>query len=197
MPASEEIFDKEVENVVKKPKRKLTEKQLENLRIGREKMKLKRELQKKNKELIAAGKQPLPVEPTKKELAKDKAANKEHMKTKKEGHKQKRKTLKQINAEKEAAILEKLAKKEEEESLKKSARSETFSNLKVKCLEKAKSVKEYKEIQAALDGIDEDTLHNDEKLMAYAKNVMAPYIKSKTKKNVKLEVVEETDEGKE
>ena len=196
MPVDEKIFDKEVENVVKKPKRKLTEKQLDNLRIGREKMKLKRELQKKNKELVANGKEPVKLELTKKELAKDKAASKEHMKEKKEGHKAKRKTLKQSNAEKAQAILEKLAKKEEEETLKKSARSETFSNLKVKCLEKAKSVKEYKEIQAALDGIDEDTLHNDDKLMSYAKNVMAPFLK-KEKKNVKMEVIEETDEEKE
>ena len=96
MPVSEEIFNKEVDEVVKKPKRKLTDKQKENLRLG------------KNEKI------------------------------------QTRETL--------------------------------FHTLKVKCLEKASSVKEYNEIKGALDGIDEDTLHDDDKLKDYAKKVMKPYI---------------------
>ena len=47
MPVSEEIFNKEVDEVVKKPKRKLTDKQKENLRLGREKLKLKKILKEK------------------------------------------------------------------------------------------------------------------------------------------------------
>ena len=180
MPVDEDIFDKEIADVVqsKKPKRKLTEKQLENLRIGREKMKLKRELAKKNKELAAQGK-PIIQDtsgPTKAEVkASDKAA-KENQKNKSTNLKKKRKTLKELNAEKEALLLAKLEKEEQARNEKKTTRLDLFSSLKVKCLEKAKSVKEYKEIQSALEGIDEDTLLDDEKLKAYARDIMRPYI---------------------
>jgi hypothetical protein len=191
MPVDEDIFDKEINEVVqpKKPKRKLTEKQLENLRIGREKMKLKRELAKKNKELAAQGKPIIQdtTGPTKAEVkASDKAA-KENQKNKSNNLKKKRKTLKELNAEKEALLLAKLEKEEQARNEKKTTRLDLFSSLKVKCLEKAKSVKEYKEIQSALEGIDEDTLLDDEKLKAYARTIMKPYINLPT---VKEEVKE-------
>ena len=160
---TEEIFDKEIDKVVeKKPKRKLTEKQLENLAKGREKMRLKREAEKLKKEkgIIKEA---------------DKGA-KQDQKEQKKALKQKRKTMKEINIEKQKAILEKLEKEEKKKSSKREEREALYHTLKLKCLEQAKSVKEYTEIQTALDGIDEDILHNDEKLKEYAKQIMKPYI---------------------
>lgn len=167
---TEEIFDKEVEKIVdKKPKRKLTEKQLENLAKGREKMRLKREAEKLKKEKADTKNS-------------DKGA-KEHQKEAKKNLKTKRKTLKEINKEKQQQILAKLEKKEKEQTAKREQREKLFHTLKLKCLENAKSVKEYKEIESALDGIDETTLHDDEKLKAYAKSVMKPYVLSTIKED--------------
>lgn len=184
MVQAEEMFNKAVDSVVKKPKRKLTEKQLANLALGREKMKLKRELAKKNKE--------------QKELIKEDKfeANlvKDTQKKKRVQHKEKRRTLKEINADKEALILARLEKQQAEIEGKKSARMDLFTTLKVKCLEQAKTVQEYKEIMGHLDGIDENTLHNDDKLKDYAKLVMKPYIKSdKSDKSEQYE--DDTDAG--
>lgn len=180
MAVEEEMFNKEVEKVVKKPKRKLTEKQLANLALGREKMKLKRELAKKNKEM---------KETIKVAKQSDKTA-KEGQKKKKADHKAKRRTMKEINAEKEQAILAKLEKQETEKAEKRSGRMDLFTSLKVKCLEKATSVSEYNEIKDCLNGIDEDTLHDDAKLKEYALKVMTPYMTKKEKKEIKLEVIE-------
>lgn len=181
MAIEEEMFNKEVEKVVKKPKRKLTEKQLANLALGREKMKLKRELAKKNKEMkevIKVGK------------VSDKTA-KEGQKKKKADHKAKRRTMKEINAEKEQAILTRLEKEETDKADKRSGRMDLFTSLKVKCLEKATSVSEYNEIKNTLNGIDEDTLHDDAKLKKYAMKVMTPYMTKKEKKEITMEIIEE------
>ncbi len=164
---TEEIFDKEIDKVVeKKPKRKLTEKQLENLAKGREKMRLKREADKLKKEkgIIKEA---------------DKGA-KQDQKEQKKALKSKRKTMKEINMEKQKAILDKLEKEEKKKSSKREEREALYHTLKLKCLEQAKSVKEYTEIQTALDGIDEDILHDDEKLKDYAKQIMKPYISPNT-----------------
>tara|TARA_R110002072_G_scaffold271842_1_gene431829 strand:- start:754 stop:1326 length:573 start_codon:yes stop_codon:yes gene_type:complete len=171
MVADEEMFNKEVDKVVKKPKRKLTEKQLENLAKGRAKMAEKRAAAKLKK-----------AETDEKKLVKssDKCA-KEGQKTDKINHKEKRRTLKEINAEKEKTILARLEKEETDKYNKKNSRMDLFTSLKVKCLEQAKCVSEYNEIKNALDGIDEDTLHNDDKLKSYAKTIMKPYIKVKKK----------------
>lgn len=180
MVVEEDIFNKEVEAVVKKPKRKLTEKQLANLAKGRERMKLKREEAKKNKEI---------KEEKKKIKESDKVA-KIQQKKKKVDFKEKRRTLKEINEEKEQQILQRLQKQEEDKKQKKSARMDLFTSLKVKCLNKAKNVNEYNEIKEALDGIDEETLHDDEKLKKYAINVMSPYIKKKTDKTEEVKTEE-------
>lgn len=180
MVVEEEIFNKEVEAVVKKPKRKLTEKQLANLAKGRERMKLKREEAKKNKEEKAQ----------KKQIKESDKVAKVQQKKKKVDFKEKRRTLKEINEEKEQQILQRLQKQEEDKKQKKSARMDLFTSLKVKCLNKAQNVNEYNEIKEALDGIDEETLHNDDKLKKYALNVMSPYIKKKEeekKEEVKTE----------
>ena len=163
MVVEENVFDKEIETVIKKPKRKLTEKQLANLALGREKMKIKRELAKKNKEM-------------KQNVKEDKIGAVEHQKETKKNHKQKRKSLKEINADKERQILARLEKEQTDKESKLSVRNDLFTTLKVKCLEKASSVSEYKQIKQALDGIDEDTLHDDIKLKDYAKNVMKPFM---------------------
>jgi len=167
MAVDEEIFNKEIDKVVKKPKRKLTEKQLENLAKGREKMKLKREKLKAEKESKLA------VKIVKES---DKCAKKGQVE-KRKGHKEKRRTLKEINKEKEDKILQRLEKQEADKLNKTKSRLDLFTNLKVKCLQEAKSVKDYNEIKQALDGIDEVTLHDDNKLKEYAKGVMGKYIK--------------------
>tara|TARA_R110002012_G_scaffold10961_1_gene49334 strand:+ start:4253 stop:4798 length:546 start_codon:yes stop_codon:yes gene_type:complete len=172
MVVEEDIFNKEVEAVVKKPKRKLTEKQLANLAKGRERMKLKREEAKKNKDVKAE----------KKQIKESDKVAKIQQKKKKVDFKEKRRTLKEINEEKEQQILQRLQKQDENKKQKKSARMDLFTSLKVKCLNKAQNVNEYNEIKEALDGIDEETLHNDDKLKKYALNVMSPYIKKKTDK---------------
>jgi len=169
MAVDEEIFNKEIDKVVKKPKRKLTEKQLENLAKGREKMKLKREQAKAEKESKVA------IKVIKES---DKCAKKGQVE-KRKGHKEKRRTLKEINKEKEDKILQRLEKQEADKLIKTKSRLDLFTNLKVKCLQEAKSVKDYKEIKQALDGIDEDTLHDDKKLKEYARNVMGKYINKK------------------
>jgi len=163
MVVEEDVFDKEVEKVIKKPKRKLTEKQLANLALGREKMKLKREIAKKNKDM-------------KQNIKEDKKGAVEHQKETKKNHKEKRRTLKEINADKERQILARLEKEQNDKDSKSSVRNDLFTTLKVKCLEKASSVSEYKQIKQALDGIDDDTLHDDVKLKAYAKNIMKPFM---------------------
>ena len=178
MVLEEEMFNKEVDKVVKKPKRKLTEKQLANLALGREKMKLKRELAKKNKEQ---------KETVKVAKASDKCA-KEGQKKKKADHKAKRRTMKEINADKEQAILNRLEKEEADRAEKRNGRMDLFTSLKVKCLEKAKSVSEYNEIKNCLNGIDEETLHDDGKLKKYAIKVMTPYMTKKEKKEIEISV---------
>jgi len=180
MVVEEDIFNKEVEAVVKKPKRKLTEKQLANLAKGRERMKLKREEAKKNKE----------IKEEKKQIKESDKVAKIQQKKKKVDFKEKRRTLKEINEEKEQQILQRLQKQEEDKKQKKSARMDLFTSLKVKCLNKAKNVNEYNEIKEALDGIDEETLHDDEKLKKYAINVMSPYIKKKTDKTEEVKTEE-------
>jgi len=171
----EEIFVKEVEEVVKKPKRKLTEKQLENLRIGREKMKLKREKAKLEKAQALANNGGI-TGFTKKDIKTNDKASKENQTDNRKALKKKRKTLKEINKEKELALKSKLEKKEEETNKKKQSRQELYSGLRLKCLEKAKSISEYKEIEEALDGITEEILYDDDKLKSYAVDVMNPYI---------------------
>jgi len=171
----EEIFVKEVEEVVKKPKRKLTEKQLENLRIGREKMKLKREKAKLEKQQAETNNTDI-TGFTKKEIKTNDKASKENQTENRKALKKKRKTLKEINKEKELALKMKLQKHEEATIKKKQSRQELYSNLRLKCLEKAKSISEYQQIEEALDGITEEILYDDDKLKSYAVDVMNPFI---------------------
>ena len=164
----EEIFIKDTPETVeepKKPKRKLTEKQLANLAKGREKMKLKREEAKKNKDLK------IKVKETKKSNVESSKTEKEHNKIKRKNIKEKRKTMKQINKEKELAHLAKLEKQEHKEN--------NVSKYRADCLSKAKNVTEYREIESVLDGITPDILHNEDKLKAYCKASMAKFMRKK------------------
>jgi hypothetical protein len=181
MVVSEDVFNKGIDEVITKPKRKLTEKQLENLAKGRERMKAKREADKKAKETGEPTTAEIKKEKNKKqnEIKVDNKTAKEGQKLTKERQKEKRRTLKEINKDKENGILLRLEKEEEEKTTKNNARLNLFTTLKVKCLEQAKTVSEYKEIQQALDGIDDDTLHNDTLLKKYAQKIMKPYIKEK------------------
>jgi len=163
----EDIFDKG-EQTVKKPKRKLTEKQLQNLKLGRERMAEKRRVAKENGEVIK----------TKKQLAEEKKAlkkgEKEHIKLKTDNRTKKRKTMKDIVKDKEDEILLKLKSKEKEiaEEEKDSVLENVFHKLKIDCLSKAKNVSEYKTIQHHLDGMTIDILKDDTKLKEFAMNTM-------------------------
>ncbi len=159
----EEIFDKSINDIVedkpKKPKRKLTEKQLENLKKGREKMAEKR---KKDKEEKA-------------KAEKDAKAHQEHQDTKAKGVRKKRATIKDINKRKELAILENLQKQDKVRTDKR----DLYETLKVRCLETAKTVKEFNEIKDALSGINDEILNDKEALKEYCKKVIKPYITKK------------------
>ena len=158
---NEEIFIKDTAEPPKKPKRKLTEKQLENLAKGREKMKIKREQAKKNKDVKKVVK-------SNKDSSK---TEKEHNKIKRTTIKEKRKTMKQINKEKEEAHLQKLMKQDDTEN--------KVSKYRAECLSKAKNVNEYRQIESVLDGITPDILHNEKKLKAYCKASMGKFVKKK------------------
>ena len=163
----EDIFDKG-EQVVKKPKRKLTDKQKDNLRLGRERMAEKRRIAKENGEVIK----------TKKQLAEEKKllkqGEKEHIKLKTENRKKKRKTMKEIAKEKEDEILLKLQKKDKAvaEEEKDSVLENVFHKLKIDCLSKAQNVSEYKTIEHHLDGMTMDILKDDTKLKEFAHRTM-------------------------
>ena len=185
MTIDEDIFDKPQAEKPIKPKRKLTDKQLENLKKGRERMALKRAETKAKKD---AGEE---IKKEKKIIKVSDKCAKEGQKKKTKDIKEKRKTMKQINEEKEKQILLRLEKQEQDKQNKKQSKDDLFTSLKVKCLDKAKDINEYKSIKNALDGIDEDTLHDDKKLRAYAKNVMSSFNKTNKTKDPKLESIKE------
>lgn len=145
-----ELFseNKDVEVEVKKPvkkKRVLTEKQLENLRLGREKMKQKRAERKKM-------------------LQNEKKAVKENVKIVKEQKKEKKRNSKSSE----------LAKKHKEELLKRKKEAEQkaihaeklskFEDLKSKWLLKTDNIEDYETVEKELDSIPEETIVNEEKL---------------------------------
>ena len=163
------IFDKGDEVKPVKKKRKLTEKQLENLKKGRERMAEKRRVAKENGEGIKTKKQ---LAEEKKQLKK---GEREHIKLKTENRKIKKKTMKEITREKEEEILMKLKKDEKQvaENEKDTLLENVFHKLKIDCLKKATNVSEYKQIQHHLDGITMDILKNDDKLKEYTENTLS------------------------
>ena len=178
-----EIFENpEIEVIeVKKKKRKLTQKQLDNLALGREKMKIKRELLKKERELLKQEK----VE--KKEVIK---ADKESVKIKKEikkDNKKKKKVNLKVQAEairhREKLILQrekKLAEAEAEAEEKKQREKQAhkfsrFEDLRSKWLTQTTSVEQFDIVSTELDSIPEEVISNDEKLEETLYDLMIKY----------------------
>lgn len=149
----EELFEKadEPPKVEKKRKKQVSQATLDALARGREKMRLKREAEKKKKE----------------EAKTEKANVKLEIKTVKEGEKkdvaqkkQYRKTQKQLKKEQEA--LEKVQAREKEKE--RQSKIDRFHEAKCRVLEKCANVVIYKQLNAALSNIDEDTICEDDNL---------------------------------
>lgn len=152
---SEELFEKGAEppKVEKKPKKQVSQATLDALARGREKMRAKREAEKKakaeKKEEIKAIKENEKV---------DNKGAKENIKQ----AKTQRKKTEQLKKEQKA--LEMVQERERQaERLKKIQR---FQDAKCRVLEKCASVKVYNELNTCLENIDEDTICDDEKLQS-------------------------------
>ena len=171
--STKEIFEKDgVEIEVVKPekkKRKLTEKQLENLRIGREKMAAKRAALKKEKEAKQIQKE-------------DKKAVKQNKVIKKENKREKKKnTESQKKAEEhKKALLEKRKQRElqkEQEALKakQATKLSRFDDLRSKWLLKTNDIEEYEKVENELDSIPEEVIVDDNALENTLLDIMKKY----------------------
>ena len=154
----DELFDNiEIKPVVKK-KRVLTQKQLDNLAKGREKMKAKREALKKEQEEKGL-------------LKKEKKAVKENKQIKKQ-NKVNKKQNKKLNEEalshREKLILNK-QKKQQAEKLSK------FDDLKSKWLCKTETIEDYDLVKEELDNIEEEDILDDDKLETSLLSIMKKY----------------------
>lgn len=173
----------------KKPKRKLTEKQLEGLAKGRAKMAEKRAMKKKMTE-------------KKKELQNlDMKATQENQSTHKKDRQNKKEAVKK-SYEIEEDFKEKKAKANK--SLNK------FNKLKMGALDKIKSTKEMLEFEKIMKGVNNDMAKNPEKLYTYLRehaDRLAPekqrkaYMdrdikNSKGKKSPKRKIAEQSQEKK-
>ena len=150
---SDEIFEK-ADNpppVEKKPKKKVSQATLDALARGREKMRLKREADKKAK---AEGKEVKKV--TKENEKIDNKGAKQDIKQKRT----QRKTQGQLKKEQEAleAVMDR------ERTRERLARIERYQIAKCKMLERCASVKVYNELNSVLEQIDEDTICDDDRL---------------------------------
>ncbi len=191
---SEEMFIKETEtNVEVKPKKKrqLTEKQLEGLRKGREKMAEKRKM----KKALTEKKKAL--------QKKDVDATKENSKTEKKERQAKKKAV-------EESVKQELSFKEKKAKGEKSATK--FNKLKLKALDSIKTSRELEEFEKIMKGVSSDMAKNPEQLYTYLRehaDRLAPEEKrkaymerevknSKGKKSPKkrLETITETTEEK-
>jgi hypothetical protein len=164
----EELFEKsEVPpKVEKKQKKKVSQATLDALARGREKMRLKREAEKKIKD------------EKKEEVKKEKEKVKLEIKTIKEGEmkdvKQKktyRKTKKQLLKEQQA--LECVLKKEKQKE--KDAKIAMFHDAKCRMLEKCASVAVYQQLNTALDELDDETICNDDTLKDKLQGLMETF----------------------
>ena len=170
-----ELFESKAEIEIVKPKkvkRKLTEKQLANLKKGRDKMKAKRDELKKKKE-----------EQDKKVMFKEeKKAVKENKKIVKEDTiKKKANTKKQEQAAKHREELlqkqiERLENDKKEILLKHQAeRLSSFEDLKSKWLCNTDSVEDYDKVSEELESIEEETILDEEKLGTTLEQLMLKY----------------------
>lgn len=192
---SEEMFIKETETeaieVKPKKKRQLTEKQLEGLRKGREKMAEKRKM----KKALTEKKKAL--------QKKDGEASKQNLQTEKKERKAKKKAV-------EESVIQELTFKEKKVKAEKSASK--FAKLKLKALDSIKTSKELEEFEKIMKGVSSDMAKNPEQLYTYLRehaDRLAPeekrkaYMKrqvknSRGKKSPKrrLETITETTEEK-
>jgi len=146
---SEEMFIKETEsNIEVKPKKKrqLTEKQLEGLRKGREKMAEKRKM----KKALTEKKKAL--------QKKDVDATKENSKTEKKERQAKKKAV-------EESVKQELTYKEKKAKAEKSATK--FNKLKLKALDSIKTSRELEEFEKIMKGVSSDMAKNPEQLYIY------------------------------
>ncbi len=171
--SSNEIFEKdgvEIEVVPeKKKKRKLTEKQLENLRIGREKMAAKRAALKKEKEAKQIQKE------DKKAVKQNKVIKKENKREKKKNSESQRKA-----EEHKKLLFEKRKQKElekEQQALKsaQATKLSRFDDLRSKWLLKTNDIEEYEKVEHELDSIPEEVIVDDEKLEGTLLDIIKKY----------------------
>lgn len=129
-----------------KKKRQLTEKQLEGLRKGREKMAEKRKM----KKALTEKKKAL--------QKKDSEASKENSQVEKKERKAKKKAV-------EESVKQELTFKEKKAKAEKSASK--FNKIKLKALDNIKSSKELDEFEKIMKGVSNDMAKNPEQLYAY------------------------------
>lgn len=150
----------------KKPKRKLTEAQLGNLKKGREKMAEKRRLLKEEKAL------------NKHVTKEDKKAVKENKVIKKEQKIEKKRQIKHQEKEldhlkqikdKKQKVLEESIRREQADKLSK------FADLRSKWVSKTETEEDYEELTEALNEIDEETILDDGKLETTLLTLMERY----------------------
>ena len=180
---SDEIFETEYDSpseeieVKKKPKRKLTEKQLANLAKGRLKMQEKRRLKKlgevkKEKKLI---------------VKEEKKAVKEIKSTKKEQKKKQKALLKEQHLEQ--AYFDEL-KQREIDSLK-NGKLSRFQQIRTRYLTNCKTTEEFTQLKKHLDEIDDEDVLDDVKLKGKLLKMISGYTKIKQpeeKDNLKIEI---------
>jgi len=150
----------------KKPKRKLTEAQLQNLKKGREKMAEKRRLLKEQKQL------------NKHITKEDKKAVKENKVIKKEQKAEKKRQVKHQEKELEhlRQLKEKRQQKLEEELRREQAQKlSRFADLRSKWVSKTETEEDYEDLTEALDEIDEETILDDSKLETTLLSLMERY----------------------
>lgn len=147
------MFIKETETAIvseatvkPKKKRQLTEKQLEGLRKGREKMAEKRKM----KKALTEKKKAL--------QKKDVEASKENSQVEKKERKAKKKAV-------EESVIQELTFKEKKAKGEKSATK--FNKLKLKALDSIKTSKELAEFERIMKGVSSDMAKNPEKLYTY------------------------------
>tara|TARA_R110000796_G_scaffold85759_3_gene185915 strand:+ start:1971 stop:2495 length:525 start_codon:yes stop_codon:yes gene_type:complete len=153
-----------------KVKRKLTEKQLDNLRVGRAKMKAKREMLKREKEQ------------GKKLIKEEKQIIKESKEIKKEVKKERKSKL--HYAELQKLHLKKLKdereekqhlEQEEKERIINEKKIIRFEDAKTNLLLKTQNVEQYEIVENELDQIDEETIIDDAKLNITLYDLMIKY----------------------
>lgn len=181
MTKSDEIFIKDDSNsepeIVKKPKRKLTEKQLANLAKGRAKMAEKRRLKNQglSKEEIKKNKED---EKLKKVVVKEeKKAVKDIKKEKKEAKKKKNRLL--LEQEREEFYFQELKERELEQLQNK--KISNFQQIRTRYLTACKTTEEFSQLKAHLDSIDEETVLDDTKLKETLLKMISGYVKPRKK----------------